>query len=161
MTDLYATPFRQKSDKAHFLAIVPNKTEIATVKTLIVEDEFTSRIVMQNLLSSYGECHVAVTGEEAVDAFRLAISRGKPYGLVCMDIELPGIDGVEAVRQMRAIEEENGILSTYGTKILMATVVESPLGVVRSFHALCDAYFIKPIDSTALLDSLRNLGLIA
>jgi CheY-like chemotaxis protein len=40
------------------------------VKTLIVEDDFTARLVLQKALARYGDCHVAVNGKEAVDAFR-------------------------------------------------------------------------------------------
>ena len=40
------------------------------MKTLIVEDDFTSRLFLQTFLSRYGECHIAVNGKEAVEAFR-------------------------------------------------------------------------------------------
>jgi len=38
------------------------------MKTLVVEDDFTSRLLMQTLLSRYGECHIAVSGNEALKA---------------------------------------------------------------------------------------------
>ena len=47
------------------------------MKTLIVEDDFTGRLLLQTLLSPYGECHIAVNGREAVDAFRRAMKRGR------------------------------------------------------------------------------------
>jgi two-component system chemotaxis response regulator CheY len=131
------------------------------VKTLIVEDEFTSRILLQNLLARHGECHVAVDGEEAVEAFRIALANAAPYDLICMDVRMPKMDGVEAVRQIRTLETEDGVLSTNGVKILMATTVDDPKQVVGSFHALCDAYLIKPISSATLSEQLRKIGLIA
>ena len=48
------------------------------MKTLIVEDDFTSRLSMQAILSPYGECHIAVNGREAIQAFRLARAQGHP-----------------------------------------------------------------------------------
>ena len=129
------------------------------MKTLIVEDDLTSRLFLQGILSRNGECHTAVNGEEAVEAFRIAIVKGEPYDLVCMDIKLPGIDGVEAVRLMRDVEQKHGVLSTNGTKILMATADETPGGVLQAFNALCDAYFVKPIDATELIAKLRTMGL--
>ena len=39
------------------------------MKTLIVEDDFTSRLLLQTILSPYGECHIAINGREAVHAF--------------------------------------------------------------------------------------------
>ena len=76
------------------------------MKTLIVEDDFTSRLILQTFLSRYGECHIAVNGKEAVEAYRSALISGQVYDLVCMDIMMPQMDGREAVRQVRALEEE-------------------------------------------------------
>ncbi|MGA2890063.1 MAG: response regulator [Terracidiphilus sp.] len=131
------------------------------MKTLVVEDEFTSRILLQNLLAHYGECHIAVDGQEAVEAFRMALAAAAPYDLICMDIKMPGMNGIEAVRQIRAMETEDGVLSTNGVKIIMQTSVDEPKKVVGSFHALCDAYLVKPIDKVSLLAEIRGMGLIA
>ena len=40
------------------------------MKTLIVEDDFTSRLLLQELLNSYGPAHIAINGKEAVEAVR-------------------------------------------------------------------------------------------
>jgi two-component system chemotaxis response regulator CheY len=47
------------------------------MRTLIVEDDFTSRLLLQSFLSEYGECHIAVNGREAVAAFRTAQERAQ------------------------------------------------------------------------------------
>ena len=130
------------------------------MKSLIVEDEFTSRVVLQRVLTRFGECHIAVNGEEAIRAFIDAREKNAPYQLVCMDILLPGMSGIEAVSRMRAAEEQRGIYSNGGVKIRMTTAVEETEDVVESFKALCDAYLIKPIDAGQMLHRLQFLGLI-
>ena len=130
------------------------------LRMLLVEDDFASRLLLQTFLSRYGECHVAVNGREAVEAFRSALEHGERYDLICMDIMMPEMDGREAVRQVRALEEEHGILSTYGAKIIMTTAVDDIKEVIRCFKELCDAYLMKPIDLTKLLDQMKSYQLV-
>src|ERR1035438_5882021 len=101
------------------------------LRSLVVEDDFTSRLLLQTFLSRYGDCHIAVNGREAVQAFRLAQEQGQPYDLICMDIMMPEMDGREAVRQVRTMEEAQGVLSTAGAKIVMTTAVDDIKEVVR------------------------------
>lgn len=130
------------------------------MKTLIVEDDFTSRLLLQGVLSKYGECHTAGNGDEGVKAFRMASKQSAPYQLVCMDIMMPGEDGKQVVQRLRKMEEDDGIVSTQGVKIIMTTGVSGTAEVFRSFKVLCDAYLTKPVDTAHLLSHLRAYGLI-
>jgi len=130
------------------------------MKTLVVEDDFTNRLLLQTFLSRYGECHLAVNGKEAVQAFQMATDSRAPYDLICMDILMPEMDGMEAVKQVRALEEASGVLSTHGVKIFMTTSVNDVKEVIRSFQELCDAYIFKPIDTGELLRHLRSFRLV-
>ena len=131
------------------------------MKTLIVEDDFTSRLVLQMFLSRYGECHVAVNGKEAVEAFRSAREGGHGYDLICMDIMMPEMDGREAVKEVRALEDEHGILpSSARVKIIMTTALDDLKEVGRCFQELCDAYLVKPINLSDLLKQIRSYQLV-
>ncbi len=131
-----------------------------TPRVLLVEDDFDSRLLLQTFLSGYGECHVAVNGREAVAAFRSALEHGQRYDLICMDVMMPEMDGREAVRQVRALEEEHGILSTGGAKIIMTTAVDDVKEVIRCFHELCDSYLTKPVDLVTLLGQMKLYQLV-
>ena len=74
------------------------------MKTLIVEDDFTSRVVMQKILKDQGPVHIAVNGKEAVEAARLAVETNDPYNLICLDIMMPEMDGHQALKQIRMVE---------------------------------------------------------
>jgi two-component system chemotaxis response regulator CheY len=130
------------------------------MKTLIVEDDFTSRLLLQEFLNPYGPSHIAVNGAEAVEAVTAALDAGEPYDLVCLDIMMPEMDGQTALKLIRGMEEASGIFSTKGAKIIMTTALDSYKNIVDAFHGLCDAYLTKPIDRAKLLDELRKLKLI-
>jgi two-component system, chemotaxis family, chemotaxis protein CheY len=131
------------------------------LRILLVEDDFASRLVLHTFLSRYGECHIAVNGREAVDAFQAAILHGHTYDLICMDILMPEMDGREAVRHIRGLEETRGISSDDGAKIIMTTTVDDIREVFQCFRELCDAYLLKPIDLGSLLSQMRTYHLVA
>lgn len=127
---------------------------------MIVEDDFTSRLLLQELLKRYGPSHIAVNGKEAVDAVRTALEANEPYDLIFLDIMMPEMDGQEALRQIREQEEDRGIPSTRGAKIVMTTALNDIRNVTAAYESLCDAYLTKPIQKAKLLEELRKLGLI-
>jgi two-component system chemotaxis response regulator CheY len=131
------------------------------MKTLIAEDDFTSRLLLQELLKNYGPCHVAVNGKEAVEAVRIALEADEPYDLICLDIMMPEMDGQAALRSIRTQEEALGITSSRGgAKIVMVTALEDIKNAMAAYSGLCDAYLTKPIQKDSLLAELRILQLI-
>ncbi len=130
------------------------------MKTLITEDDFTSRLLLQEFLRSYGPSHIAVTGKEAVEAVRVALDAAHPYDLICMDIMMPEMDGHAALKEIRALEEARGIDSTAGAKIVMTTALDDMKSVSEAYFNLCDSYITKPIQKAKLLEELRKMALI-
>ena len=130
------------------------------MKTLIVEDDFTSRVLMQELLKEFGPCDLAANGREAVYAVQDALEKKAPYDLICLDIMMPKMDGHEALKKIRALEEEQGTLSSSGAKIIMTTALSDIENVGNAYSELCDAYLVKPIIKAKLREELGNLGLI-
>jgi two-component system, chemotaxis family, chemotaxis protein CheY len=130
------------------------------MKTLIVEDDFTSRLLLQEFLKSYGPSHIAVNGREAIEAVCRALEAGEPYDLICLDIMMPKMDGQEALKQIRKQEEIRGILPPDGVRVVMTTALGDIKNVLTAYHGLCDAYLTKPIRKEDLLNELRKLKLI-
>jgi two-component system, chemotaxis family, chemotaxis protein CheY len=130
------------------------------MKTLIVEDDFTSRVVLQQFLAPMGDTHIAVNGNEALDAFQAAIAKGTPYALICLDIVLPGINGHDVLREIRRIERSRGIPEGEGARVIMTTARNDSESVYTAFDDLCDGYVTKPIHREKLLQQLKLLGLL-
>jgi two-component system chemotaxis response regulator CheB len=130
------------------------------VRTLIVEDDYASRKLFRAILVPYGRVDVAVNGREAVESFQLALEEGSPYDLVCLDIMMPEMDGQQALKMIREIEEERGILGGAGAKVVMLTALGGQEQVRLAFREQCEGYLVKPVTRDRLLRTVRELGLI-
>jgi two-component system chemotaxis response regulator CheY len=130
------------------------------MRILIAEDDFASRKFMLRFLSKYGECDVTVDGEEAVEAFSMALDSGEGYDLICLDIMMPQVDGYQALKKIREIEQEKGIPEGNVVKIIMTTALNEGKNVTKAFGLGCTAYAGKPIDQDKFENELRKLDLI-
>lgn len=130
------------------------------MKSLIVDDDFFSRRILQSILATYGESHVAVDGKEALFAFEKAFDEESPYDVICLDIMMPDIDGQEVLKKIREFEAGKGILGNDNVKIIMTTALDDKENIKKAFREQCESYLIKPIGKTKLINTLANFGLI-
>ncbi len=130
------------------------------MKTLVVDDEFISRKILAVILGEFGSVDIAVNGVEAQDAIALALDEGEPYDLICLDIQMPGMDGHEVLQKIREKEEDAGIYYTNGVRVVMTTVMKDIKNLMAAYNNLCDGYITKPIERTKLLEVLKELELI-
>jgi two-component system cell cycle response regulator DivK len=113
---------------------------------LVVEDQEDNRRIMRDLLSSAGyEVIEAVTGEDGV----AAAETHRP-DLILMDIQLPGLDGYEATRQIKANPDLQHI------PIIVVTSYALSGDDVKAFEAGCDDYVSKPFSPRELLAKIRE-----
>jgi two-component system chemotaxis response regulator CheY len=130
------------------------------MKILIAEDDFLSRKIILNFLKNQGECDVAHHGKEAWEAFQAALSEGSPYDLVCIDVMMPEMNGVELLEKIRELEQGKGITIDKGAKIIMTTSVDKPKDVMQAFRKGCEAYIVKPLQKEELFKQLEYLDLL-
>ena len=129
------------------------------MRVLIVEDDYGSRRFMQKALKEYGDTDIVVDGNEAVEAFKIALDENQPYDLIFMDIMMPKMDGHEAMKEIRAIESEMAIPPFDAVKIIMTTVMEDPKNVINAFHkGGAEAYLVKPLDIAKIREEMEKLG---
>ena len=129
------------------------------MRTLIAEDDFTSRLLLEQLLREYGPTESVANGRQAVEAVSQALNLRQPYDLICIDIIMPEMDGQEALQEIRALETKHGKNSGDGAKIVMTTVSRDKADIIKAFRGQCDGYLLKPVGKPALLDCLKELGL--
>ncbi len=131
------------------------------MRVLIVEDDFSSRKILQTIISNHGTCDIAIDGKEAIEAYKMSWLNNTPYDLICMDIMMPNVDGLQALAEIRKIEKEMDIKEKDGVKVIMTTALDDPKTVVESYYKLgATSYIVKPIGKQKLLQELEKLGLI-
>ena len=107
--------------------------------SLIIEDDPTTVTILEKWLSEFGETSSAPNGEEGVDMFTAALKSGFPYDLVCLDINMPGINGHETLKRIREAEDLAGNRS--GVKVIMVTANSDSRNVMAAFKQKCDGSF--------------------
>jgi two-component system chemotaxis response regulator CheY len=130
------------------------------MKALVVEDDFTSRKVLQEFMAHFGECDIAVNGHEAIEAFKAAHKAGSPYDLICLDLMMPIMDGHKAFAAIRDEEENMVIHGLDGVKVLITTCMKDCKNVFKAYKNQCEDYLLKPINLRMLHATLMQLGLV-
>ncbi len=115
-------------------------------RVLIVEDNEKNMKLVRDVLQATGYSTLeATTGEEAVE---LALSQAP--ALVLMDVQLPGIDGVEALERLRQNER------TASIPVLALTAQAMSGDRERFLEAGFDGYLAKPVDVGELIETVRE-----
>lgn len=131
------------------------------MKCLIAEDDSFSRKVLVAMLEPYGEVISVENGTQAVHAFQAARDASKPFNMVCLDVEMPDMDGCEALRRIRQAEHQAGLHTGQEVVVVMTTAVEDKNVIQETFvNHRAAAYMVKPVRRADLLTILRDFHII-
>ncbi len=115
-------------------------------RILIIEDQEDNRRIMTDMLNAAGfEVIEAVNGEDGV-----SMAESHVPDLILMDIQLPGVDGYEATRRIKAQPALGAI------PIIAVTSYALSGDDKKAFEAGCDAYLAKPFSPRELLAKVRE-----
>jgi DNA-binding NarL/FixJ family response regulator len=117
------------------------------VTIAIVEDDAAVRTSMTHILEDVPDCRCVAAFSDGLKAL-LEIPKLKPQ-VVLMDISLPGMNGVECVRQLAKVMEL--------PQILMLTVHQDPECIFNSLAAGAAGYLLKPVRATQLLAAVKDV----
>jgi CheY-like chemotaxis protein len=114
-------------------------------RALVVDDNSFNREIIHELLCDEYEIMMAENGGDAL----LLAERYQPR-VVFLDVMLPGLDGYEVCRKLRAMPGMSEV------RIVMVTAKAMPSERSQGFDAGADAYVTKPFDDADLLTALRS-----
>jgi two-component system sensor histidine kinase/response regulator len=142
-----ATFERQPADR-----VAPRRsTGLEGLRCLIVDDNRTNRSIVRHYISSWGIGDgAAECGPDALAILRQAVADGSPYHLAILDMQMPGMDGLELARAIKADPALAGI------RLILLTSMGNQ-GVARIEEAGFEAGFAKPIRQSQLFDCIAEV----
>lgn len=75
------------------------------MKSLVVDDELTTRLMLKKILSPFGTCDTISNGTEAIKAYWLALKDKEPYDLICLDILMPDVNGKTVLKKLGKLKK--------------------------------------------------------
>ncbi|MBU5428597.1 response regulator [Kineothrix sp. MSJ-39] len=116
-------------------------------KILIVDDSRTSRKMLRNILESNGHEIIdeAVNGQEGVQKFQAL----KP-DVVTLDITMPIVDGVEALKMIKALDPES--------KVVMVTAAGQKNKMIECIKAGANEFLTKPFEQQEIVDVINKMS---
>jgi two-component system cell cycle response regulator len=119
-----------------------------TARVLIVDDiEANVKLLEARLTVEYFETLTARSGEEAL---QICVSEGPD--VVLLDVMMPGMDGFEVCRRLKADPRTQHI------PVIMVTALDQPTDKVQGLEAGADDFLTKPVDDIALISRVKNLS---
>ncbi len=132
---------------AKSLPLIPSP-DLRGKKVLIVDDNQASREILQSMLESMSfTVSQSVSGEEAIEDIMGADKKGKPFELVYMDWQMPGMNGIATSRKIRALS-----LSRQ-PRIIMVTAYGREDIINQSANLKLEGFLVKPVNRSLLFDT--------
>jgi two-component system sensor histidine kinase/response regulator len=127
-------------------------TRLGSLKTLIVDDNASAREVLEDLLTTIGgEIEQVASGAEAIEAVKHADAK-EPFDLVLLDWRMPGLDGVETARRIRA----DGSLKRVPAIVIVTAFGREEVHT-EAEDAGVDGFLVKPVNRSMLVDMLVEI----
>ena len=134
----------------------PNAAPFApgTVRILLAEDNLVNQLVAVGLLTKRGySVEVAASGREAVDRWQASVAQKAPFALILMDAQMPDMDGFEATRTIRGLEQNTG----QHIPVVALTAHAMSGDRERCLEAGMDGYLTKPVGGKELLLEIERV----
>ncbi len=130
------------------------------MRILIVEKGFESQEMVRKFFSVIGNCDVASSGMDAIEAYRMSWLTCKPYDLICMGIMISDYEREQTIEEIREIEREMDITDSEGIRVIMTSALGDPVTVSEEkYEKGVIAHLYKAENKQGLLENTCVLGL--
>ena len=127
--------------------------DLSTIRALVVDDNSAAREVLSAMLTSLKiQVDTVEDGLSALASLEEAMELGKPYDLVLLDWIMPGIDGIETARRIKA----NALLAKVPA-MLMVTANGREEAYMEAEKVGLDGFLLKPVYASVMYDALLDI----
>ena len=152
LRSILAKPFMAARDSQPEKDETPEKPDFTGKRVLLAEDNEMNQMIAEAILTETGlSVEIAGDGSEAVEKMKSA-SAGY-YDVILMDIQMPRMDGYEAAKQIRALEDPQKA----GIPIVAVTANAFEEDRKTAMEAGMNGHLAKPYDVPAIMETLKNL----
>ena len=132
------------------------------LNVLVVDDDAVIQFHLSQLLLPIARVRIVAGGRDALALVEESLHSGERFHCVFMDIMMPGMDGLEAVRALVSLLNERRVPLEQRPRIVMLSSANEPDIQVEALYGCGADYFLsKPLDGPALNIALAELGLVA
>jgi signal transduction histidine kinase/DNA-binding response OmpR family regulator len=123
--------------------------DLVGLRVLVVDDNATNREVLAGQLSGWGFAHAAATdGPSALELLEAAAEEGRPYELAILDVQMPGMDGLQLAREIKRRERIKD------TVLLVLTSLGESMSPAKMTELGLAGYLVKPVRQSRLFDAI-------
>jgi PAS domain S-box-containing protein len=133
----------------------PKPKDLSGMPVLIVDDNYTNRIVLQEMVKSWGLVPtITANGKEAIDRFNNAVTSGAPYRLILLDMQMPELGGFDVAKIIKNAPSGKDV------RIILLSSIGERGDSDRCKEIGISGYLPKPIKQSELLDAIMmTIGL--
>lgn len=129
------------------------------MKALIVDDVALTRRLLESAIRDLGDIIMAEDGQSAIRAIDSARHDGHPIDLICLDINLPDMSGIDVLQHLRDLEAREDIPEAQRSRVLVISSVSDINVVKKAMQLGCDGYIRKPHSLEKVRKEIRRLKL--
>jgi CheY-like chemotaxis protein len=143
---------RPRKVKPTTARLAPQTADLHSARVLVVDDNPTNRTVLIHMVQGFGSRVEAVSsGAKSLEVLRQAVRAGDPFGIVLLDMQMPGMDGEQTAQAIRSDPSLNG------SRIIILTSMGKRGDAARLEALGCSAYLLKPVKQQMLKEVLMTV----
>jgi two-component system chemotaxis response regulator CheY len=130
------------------------------MRTLIIEDDLSNCLLLEEILSPHSECAFATTGKAALQEFINAHAQERTFDLLCLSVMMSDMETHQILDEIRIWEDEHRVQDNCRVRIIMTRAVTDGPRSLQLIQSQGESYTARPIERKHFLHEIESLGFV-